>query len=70
MSTRAVNTMLKALLLAMMIALAGAARSFPAESRRALLAEYEDAADDASSAELGNSNEAVELESHHSEVSS
>ena len=68
MYNRAVDTMLKALLLALMIALASAARSFPAESHRALLAEYEDGADDASTAELGNSDEAVELESH-SEVS-
>lgn len=70
MSNPRVNTMLKALLLAAMIALASSARSFPAgavkaDARRALL-EYEEGADDTS--ELGNSNEAVELESHHAQV--
>ena len=66
MSTHAVKTMLKALLLAVMLAVASAARSFPAAERqqhRALL-EYEDAAEEDASTELGNSNEAVELESH------
>lgn len=70
MSATRVNTMLKALLLAVTIALASAARSFPAgavgvDARRALL-EYEDGTDEGS--ELGNTNEAVELESHHSEA--
>jgi len=59
------HTMLKALLLAVMIALASAARTFPSGgvdnkfvTRRALL--QSDESEDADTAELGNSDEAVE----------
>jgi hypothetical protein len=76
MSSPHVKTMLKALLLAVMLALATAARTFPTGDVNAgrNLLEYdneasEDAADGAEDAsELGNSNEAVELESHEVEV--
>lgn len=61
-----IKTMIKALLLAVMITVAGAARAFPASDARRAVLEYDEAADDAT--ELGNSDEAVELESHHAEV--
>ena len=56
--SRPMMTMLKALLLAAMIALAAAAGP-----RRALLETYDDAEEDAA-AELGNPDEAVEVASH------
>jgi|AntAceMinimDraft_11_1070367.scaffolds.fasta_scaffold143202_1 hypothetical protein len=74
MASPTAHTLLKALLLAVTIALATAARAFPVPDPistaaatvavaegRALL-EYDEGADDTS--ELGNSNETVELESH------